>query len=209
MNFWVISIISIFTVFSAPSRSTSFEGKVGFLQVTPYDTTKIDLYVKGNEVRVDIYNTSNDLIRSTLVNLTSKEVVFLSAKQRAYLYPPDPTPYNASMVINKSLNHKIIDGVNCFQWRVKQSSTRDEGAFWVAPINMDFFEKLLSIYDPTESNLRSFLKIPEHSGFFPMLYEERTFLRIEKVKISVQEIKPSNLENKLFTIPSGYTQIRS
>ncbi|HUX53653.1 MAG TPA: DUF4412 domain-containing protein [Williamwhitmania sp.] len=209
MNFWITSIISIFTILSAPSRSTPFEGKVGIIQVTPYDTTKINLYVKGNEVRVDMYDTNNDLIRSTLVNLTSREVILLSQKQHAFLIPQSLPPYNATVVINKSQNHKIIEGLNCYQWRVKQSSNRDESAFWVAEIKMDFFAKLLSIYDPTETNLRAFFKIPEHAGFFPMVYEERTFLRAEKVTITVKEIKSAKLEGRLFEIPNSYTQVRS
>lgn len=210
MNFWLATFISIFTILSTPTHTPSpFEGKVGMLEVTPYDTTRINLYIKGDKVRVDIFNSKNDLLRSTLVNLKNKEVVLLSQKQHAYLIPQSLPLYNAAVVINKSQNHKIIEGVNCYQWRVKQSSNRDESAFWVAEIKMDFFAKLLSIYDPTETNLRAFFKIPEHAGFFPMVYEERTFLRAEKVTITVKEIKSAKLEGRLFEIPNSYTQVRS
>ena len=210
MNFWVASFISIFTLFSAPKPSTSgFEGKVSLLEVTPYDTTKINLYVRGDDVRIEIFDGDNELLRSTLVDLKSREVILVSQKEHAYLIPSSQRPYAANLTINKSENNKMVDGIKCYQWRVKQSSNRDESAFWVAQIRMDFFDKLLSIYDPTESNIRAFLKIPEHSGYFPLVYEERTFLRQEKVRIMVKEIKQTKLEKNLFEIPGSYTQIRS
>jgi hypothetical protein len=210
MNFCIASFISIFTIFTTPNlTSPYFEGKISLLKVTPYDTTRINLYIKGDEVRVDIFDCENKLLHSTLVDLKSKEVIMLSQKQHAFFIPATPTPCHAELVVNKSQNHKVIDGINCYQWRVKQSSNRDESAYWVAKIKMDFFAKLLSLYDPTESNIKAFLKIPDHAGFFPLVYEERTFLRQEKVRITVKEIIHTKIESKLFEVPCSYTQVRS
>ena len=82
MNFCIASFISIFTIFTTPNlTSPYFEGKISLLKVTPYDTTRINLYIKGDEVRVDIFDCENKLLHSTLVDLKSKEVIMLSQKQ--------------------------------------------------------------------------------------------------------------------------------
>lgn len=208
MGSWIIGIFSILTIFLSTSSSNEFEGRIAIWEETPYDTTQLDIYVKGNHVRVDIRAKEGGVDRTTIVDLNKSEVILISPNQKAYLYPQKIGPFNAKVAINKSENKKIINGQECIQWRVKESTTRDESAFWVTPMKMSFFEKLLAIYDPTESNLRAFLMIPARQGYFPMLYEERTFLRFEKKKIRVKEINHITLSNDIFSIPKHYTLIR-
>ncbi len=208
MGSWIIGIFSVLTIFLSASSSNEFEGKISLWEETPYDTTQLDIYVKGNHVRVDIKTKDGGVDRSTIVDLNKSQVVLISPIQKAYLYPEKIEPFKAKVAINKSENKKIINGQECIQWRVKESTTRDESAFWVTQMKMPFFEKLLAIYDPTESNLRAFLMIPARQGFFPLLYEERTFLRYEKKKIRVKEINRTPLSGNLFAIPKHYTLIR-
>lgn len=208
MGGWIITFISILTIILTPSSNSEFEGRVALWEITPYDTTQLDIFVKGNQIRVDIRNKDGVIDRSSLIDLSKKQVILISLDQKAYLYPDKIRPFNAKVDINKSDNKKVIQGKTCVQWRVKESTTRDESAFWVTPMKMSFFEKLLAIYDPTESNLRAFLMIPARQGYFPMLYEERTFLRFEKKKIRVKEINRKTLSSDIFSIPKHYTLIR-
>ena len=208
MGSWIVAFISILTIILAPAGNSEFEGRIALLQETPYDTTQLNIFVKGNEVRIDILDKKGVLDRSSLINLSKNQVILISPNQRAYLYPDKSAPFKAKLAINKSENKKVISGQPCVQWRVKESTSRDESAFWVTPMRMAFFDKLLAIYDPTESNLRAFLQIPARQGYFPMLYEERTFLRFDKKKIRVVEIDRIPLSDKLFDIPKNYSLVR-
>ena len=208
MSTWVITFLSFLLVLFAPSSNSEFEGRISLQEETPYDTTLLDVFVKGNKVRVDIRREKGIVDRSSIVNLSNNEVILVSPEQHAYLYTEKLAPFNAKVAVNKSENKKIINGCPCVQWRVKESTTRDESAFWVTQMKMPFFDKLLAIYDPTESNFRAFLKIPARQGYFPMLYEERTFLRFEKKKIRVKDIERTPLSNSLFDIPKHYTLLR-
>lgn len=208
MGTWIVAFLSFLTVILSPSSKSEFEGRISLIQETPYDTTRFDIFVKGNAVRVDIRDKEGILGRSSIVNLSKNQVILISPDQKAYLYTEKLGPFNGRVSINKSENKKTINGQPCVQWRVKESATRDESAFWVTPMKMEFFDKLLAIYDPTESNLRAFLKIPARFGYFPMLYEERTFLRFDKKKIRVTSIAPAPLSDKLFDVPKNYTLLR-
>ena len=208
MGSWIICIFSLLTIFLSTSFNNEFEGRLTLWEETPYDTTQLDIYVKDNHVRVDVKTKEGGIERSTMVDLNKSQVILISPIHKVYLYPEKTEPFSSKVAVNKSENKKMINGQECIQWRVKESTTRDESAFWVTPMKMPFFEKLLAIYDPTESNLRAFLMIPARQGYFPMLYEERTFLRFEKKKIRVKEIKRAKISNDIFSIPEHYTLIR-
>jgi hypothetical protein len=110
-------------------------------------------------------------------------------------------------VVQKTENSKQINGQTCYQWRVKDPERNTEIAYWVFEENLDFFATLLQLLNRTEYSLAVFREIPGSIGFFPMLTEERTLLRKEKLKIALVDINEKELNSGIFKIPSGYKAV--
>ncbi len=193
------------------SFSLSFEGNISFIRESVYDTTYIVIMVKGELVRVDEFDQNRKLLSSQLVNLTNEQVVALSHEKKLYTHIPVAPHKNSStqpLNINKTGNYKEINGYVCYQWRVKDVKRNTEVAYWVAQERFGFFETLLKLLNRTEHSLRIFSSIPENEGYFPLLTEERTLLRKDKLRIAVVDISEKNLNHSLFEIPQGYKSVR-
>jgi hypothetical protein len=113
-----------------------------------------------------------------------------------------------NLQVRKTGNHKDINGVTCYQWRVKDLQRNTEIAYWVMEERFDFFESLLQLLNRTEYSFALFKDIPGSQGYFPMLTEERTLLRKDKLRIAVVDISEKNLSKNLFEIPSDYKSVR-
>ena len=204
----LISFVFI-TSFSSSllAKLRSFEGNINFVRETVFDTTHIAMMVKDNMVRVDEFDSNRKLISCQIINLKEEEVIALSSDKKLYAQVP-VTPRIAngtnSIEISKTANHKQINGYTCYQWRVKDVKRNTEIAYWVFEERFDFFESLIQLLNRTEYSLTAFIDIPEKGGFFPMLTEERTLLRKDKLRIAVVDICEKSLQQSLFEIPSDY-----
>lgn len=167
--------------------------------------------VKGSLARVDEVDKDNRLVSRRLIDLEKNTVVALSPQQKLYTnlqVSNLPKVNRAGVEVRKTENYKEINGYKCYQWRVKDVQRNTEVAFWVANESFEFFEQVIQLLNRTEQSLTLYQVIPENDGFFPMLTEERTLLRKEKLKISVVDISRTNLSAKLFEIPEGYQSLR-
>jgi len=79
-----------------------------------------------------------------------------------------------------------------------------EVAYWMYESEFDFFAKLLHLLRRTEYSLSVLSAIPDAEGYLPMLAEERTLLRKEKLKVRIVSIEQNSQSNRLFTIPSHF-----
>ena len=212
ISFRIISLIFIpLLLISIEAKPRSFEGNISFLRETVFDTTFIKIYVKNGLVRVDEYNSSQTIISSQIVNLKSEEVVALSHDQKRYARVPVAARLvngKDNLDIRKTNNHKKINGVTCYQWRVRDVKRNTEVAYWVFEERFDFLESLLQLLNRTEYSFSAFSAIPDRDGFFPMLTEERTLLRKNKMRIAVVEINERHMDSSLFTVPHNYTSVR-
>jgi hypothetical protein len=205
------SIILLFFSHSVSSNSKEFEGNISFVRESVFDTTRINILVKGNYIRVDEYNNQNVLLSSHLINLPEEKVIAISHEQKLYTNVPVVSKretHTSNLSIRKTENHKEINGHICYQWRVKDIQRNTEIAYWVAEERFSFFETLLRLLNRTEHSLKVFCEIPNSEGFFPFLTEERTLLRKDKLRIGVVEINEKNLNPALFQIPEGYKAVR-
>jgi hypothetical protein len=163
--------------------------------------------VKGHMVKVDEVDQRKNILSSQLINLKDEQVFAMSKDQKLFVQVP-VSPRSASatnnLEINKTANYKEINGYNCYQWRVKDKGRNTEIAYWVFEEQFYFFEMLLQLVNRTEYSLSVFNDIPNNEGFFPMLTEERTLLRQDKLRIAVVEIKEEKLNSSIFEIPKGY-----
>lgn len=187
-----------------------FEGSINFIQKTFNDTTFYVYYVKGRKVRIDIKessNKSNSIENYLLFDLDNKSVIAISPNRKLFI-PLQTKQFKKAddkkFVIVKSNNKKVINGYQCYQWRVKNTEQNTEITYWVASENFTFFEDLLKLWNRTEKLAVFYLQIPEIYGYFPMESIERTLLRDEKMKLLVTGIKKNKVDINLFKIPTDY-----
>ncbi len=223
---WFFSILfftGVFSVFGQPNsklqgdqarntngKSKQFEGKIKFVQETIEDTLYYTYYVKDEMVRLDVLEDCKGCSSSDnymLFNLTNNSITAIKPSRKMFISVP-PKPYvdnkDQNFQIIKSNNNKKIQGYKCYQWRVKNKEQNTEVSFWVAQDNFTFFEDFLRLWNRSEKHAVYFLQIPETTGYFPMLSEERTTLREQKMTLRVIEITKQDLDPTIFTVPKDY-----
>jgi hypothetical protein len=209
-------IIPFFLFFFAESYAgegtPAFEGRINFVKESVFDTTYITIMVKGKMARVEEHDQNNRIISTRLVDLDGNTVTAVSPDKKLYTsisVSDSPKVKREGVEVIKTGNHKEINGYTCYQWRVRDPQHNTEVAYWVVSERFDFFQKLLPLINRTEHSLSLYQIIPENDGFFPILTEERTLLRKDKLKISVLEIVEANLNPTIFEIPQGYQPLRN
>jgi hypothetical protein len=192
------------------SKTKQFEGKIRFVQETMDDTLFYTYYVKDGMVRVDAmeeYKNGSSADNYMLFNLQNSTITAVKISRKMYINVP-PKPYvdnkDQNYQIIKSNNNKKIKGYKCYQWRVKNKAQNTEVSYWVAQDNFLFFEDFLRLWNRSEKHAVYFLQIPETIGYFPMLSEERTTLREQKMTLRVTEISKQELDPSIFNIPAEY-----
>lgn len=185
----------------------SFEGSITMVKESFYDTTFFTYYVSDGRIRIEERNSKKDLQTVYLVNIDKKEVFVIDPLKKMYtklkkLNNSENAEEHFS--IKKTDNYKLIKGVKCFQWRVKNSDKNSEISYWVTQNNFDFFEKMVKVLNQTDRSWEFFNRIPNSQGYFPMLYVERNLLRDEKMRTAVLSIEERTIDTSVFNIPKGF-----
>ncbi|PKP22046.1 MAG: hypothetical protein CVU05_05580 [Bacteroidetes bacterium HGW-Bacteroidetes-21] len=192
------------------TKSKSFEGLIKFIQITPEDTLYYTYYIKDRMVRMDAFESKNfnEQAESYMLFYLDQKMIYAfkpSRKMFVNVPPKSFIPTNDdNFRIIKSNNSKKINGYRCYQWRVRNKNQNTEVSYWVANDNFDFFDDFLKLWNRSEKHAAYFLKVPENKGFFPLVSEERTTLREEKMTLKVVEIKKQTLNRTLFEIPADF-----
>ena len=153
-------------------------------------------------------------MQSLIIDLEGKKITALSPSQKLFTtiqkFNTVPNSQKDYTVV-KSENFKNIDGQKCYLWRVRNLNLNLEISFWVFESDFSFFNEVIGLLSCTEDYSRfclNFNQIPNTQGFFPMLMVEKTLLRDEKMKISVQHIDRKKVDGRLFRIPNEYKCLR-
>lgn len=193
-----------------PSKNKKFEGVINFVQEFVEDTLSYTYYIKNRIVRLDAQNNCKNCKNKDsymLFDLDKNTITAIDPIRKMYMNVP-PKPYTQSddknFQIIKTNNSKKIQGYKCYQWRVRNKAQNTEVSYWVANDNFLFFEDFLKLWNRSEKHAQYYLKIPETSGFFPMISEERTTLREQKMALRVTQITKQPLDPSLFAIPKEY-----
>mgnify|MGYP006292163777 CR=1 FL=1 len=198
--------------FSVYSSSNTFEGYISFVKETHYDTIHITFHVKDEKVRIDQHFNDGTILNSLLIDIPKEEVVAVDPVKKMYRVlnlSEETRKISANrFVIKKTGNHKMIEGKECYQWRVKDKTTNSEIAYWVTQNNLDFMNDVIQLISKTDRIYKFFSLIPGTDGFFPVLSVERTLLRKERQRIMVQSINHQDVKDHLFTIPSSYVAVK-
>jgi hypothetical protein len=187
--------------------ASGFEGKITIIKESCFDTTYFTYYVSANKIRIDEYNSSKLLINSYLINTINEEVFAVNTDMKLYtkLQKRSCTESsNDDYTINKTTNYKEINGVKCYQWRVKNREKNTEIAYWVNKNDFTFFDKMVKILNNTNCSWEFYNHIPKSTGCLPMLSVERNLVRDEKNRTQVLQISRKPIESSVFIIPSDY-----
>ncbi len=208
----IFLLLTGFLLFSPVLKAETFEGFIKFNQYTSYDTTLLRYSVRNNKIRINKYDNEGRLIECLLVDTDKKRVIALNPQKKLYrpleLKEIKTTEKAENYDIIRSGNHKKINGVKCYQWRVRNRKNNTEIAYWVAEKKFGFFNDLIELLERTNKIYEFFSEIPGKKGMFPLLSIERTLLRKERQRLAVTEITSKTMDESLFEIPDDYQMIR-
>lgn len=210
----MINFLLSFFLLLLPTNSDiePFEGSIKIVQKSCYETSYFTYFVKSENVRIDKFDDNQTLTQSLIINLKEKQIHILSPDKKLYSkidINRIANTNNNNYSILKTENSKMIDNINCYQWRVKNLEYNTEVSYWVCQNNFYFFEDLVKLLNNIDSSYEYFEKIPESQGFFPLLTVERTLLRKEKNRLFVTQINKKIIEKTIFEIPADYTLVRN
>lgn len=195
---------------STLNATDAFEGSIYFIQETKGDTLYYTYHIKNNLVRLDIHEGCKNCSipdNYMVFDISKGTIIAVKPSRKMYITVP-PKPYVASTdeqyQIIKTKNNKKIQGYKCYQWRVRNKAQNTEIAYWVAEDHFYFFDEFLKLWNRSEKHAVYFLQISDSDGFFPMLSEERTTLREQKMTLKVLRIEKKPLEMSLFQLPKDY-----
>ncbi len=204
-------IISIHNLYAS-----DFEGNITFVKETLYDTTYFSISVKENLVRIDEKNSKHQILQSLIVDIVTKNITALSPTLKLYTTIEKRINYSRvrkeDFVCVKTENYKYINGYKCFQWRMRNQGLNCEISYWVYEGNLNFLNEVYQLLGKTEDYAKYCLyydQIPQTKGYFPVLIIERTLLRDEKLRVSLQNINSKKVDAQIFNVPKEYKYLRS
>jgi len=203
--FLFTNIIIIFCFEFAYSQQ--FEGKMSFDKFTTSDTVKTIYYIKGNLYRIDFLGKNDKIEKYKIINIETGDIKTVSPSKKLYKHEYfDKNLYKQSSncEIIKTQNCKVVYGVKCNQWIVKNKTENSCITYWVVKKKYFQFADLGSIIYKTAKIPNYYFQIEGNSDFFPLEIVERSFLREFKVSIHIQEIVSMKLDDKLFVVPADY-----
>jgi len=207
----LFGIICLLSSIAVHGKNDSFEGHIAFLKKTHFDTVKINYYIKGNKVRINQYTKDDILLHSLLLDLKQEKVIAIDPERKMYrvLNLKEKNYQNNKLryQIKKTGNHRIVNGENCYQWRVRDTETKSEVAYWVIRNNFNFMDDVIRLLSKTDKVYLFFSQIQGTNGFFPMLTVERNLLRKERQRIMVQNIDRKKMNESIFQVPSDFVEV--
>lgn len=203
-------LVIILLATTAYSKVGGFEGKVNIVREGVYDTIQVEVYIKGDLIRVNEFSKGGKLIRSYFANVAKGSTYLVSFSNRMYSQVKfDNSPMRSNMEIIKSENYIDIDGNRCYQWRVKNIATQTETTYWVSETKYDFIPKLFSALANTGSAIEELVNLPKPEGILPLMVIDRTRFRKLRSSIKVLSITPMQVSQTMFVIPVGFNELIS
>ncbi|MCX7986783.1 MAG: DUF4412 domain-containing protein [Bacteroidales bacterium] len=200
-------ILWVIVTLSTRLWASGFEGSITWIKQSPYDTTFYTYYISNDRIRIEEKDNKKNIRHVYLININKEEVFIIDPAKKMYTKLKKSTSRSKDanhFIVKKTNNYKIIKGVKCYQWRVKNVHRNCEITYWVAQKNFDFFDKMVKVLNNTDKGWEYFNSIPHSSGYFPMLYEERTLLRDKRMQTSVIKIEQHRIDSSIFQIPKDY-----
>ena len=190
-------------------NAQSFEGIVEFRMETSKDTTTNMYYVKDNTVKLDqIGRRSGKVEGSFIFNLTSNEIKFVNPIRKVWgEHKSDlPAEIKGTCVVVKGTNTKVIQGLKCTEYIVKNQDENTQVTYWITGSKYDFFIPLIKLWNRKDKQSVYFNQIKDlPKGSMPLLSEEKQISDSKLVsKLEVSKITKSTVDEAKLTIPTDY-----
>lgn len=203
----LICLAVVMTVGLGFAQAQSFEGSISFKKSVGPITANYTYHVKGDKVRIEEIDEDGNVQGIMLVNTTENQVLALSPERKMYIQVPNKRPSRKTEIkIEETDNEKNIMGFDCSEWRVVSEEDNREVSYWLADQEFDFFVPMLKTLNRKDKLAVFFLKLPNQNGAFPMLGVETQDDGTELTKLEVIDVNKSPMEDKIFSIPDGYSK---
>lgn len=208
----ILIIFSFFLIHSSYAQSR-FEGTLTYVIHTEQGQTQTMNYsMKGNKVRMDmnipgvpvtmqpaiIFDNDTHMMYTVITQLKSyMEIPMDSLANKSNKYNEDEKPVKTGQT-------KMIAGVKCVEWKVKNDD--EETTLWNAPNFGNFiFGKDNGFFGsgPTPDWAKEMTK----NGFFPFQIISKDANGNVVMTMEVTHVDRKNLEASLFKVPSGYNKM--
>ena len=194
------------------ASAQSFEGVIEFKKQTTTDTVNYIYYVKGDKVRLDeIGSKSKKVEGSFIIDLKTNTMLSLSHERKLYIEQAagTPAPVNGKPEIKKTGNTKMIQGIKCNEYTVKNAEEKVQVTYWMACNSYDFFFKLLKVLNRKDKSAVYVQQLTGVDGCFPFLSSQVNLeTNKEEVKMEVTKVEKKTVEPAKFEVPKDYQKFQ-
>jgi hypothetical protein len=202
-----LQTLTLLLLFLQTSLLLAFEGELTITQIKYRDTTYYKYYVKNNLIRIDEFNTKNEITGTLLFDLDKQKAYAINHLRKLYIdYQPNTLSRDYSMsIVRKTNENKKINGFSCDKWTVTNPSLDTKAVFWVTNGKYDFYLQLLLLWQKKDRLSQFYLQIPASKGYIPILAEEYyTKNNKLKSKLEITAINNKKIDDSVFAIPDEY-----
>lgn len=214
----LLSLSILFLSYSVSFAQSKFEGKIKFKITHDDDEMFLDYFIKGNSLRMEMGEEANAVMirnkgKSTILMPEEKMYMNLDNSILTKLPGMSKSAENNNennredFDINKYKTGKIksILGYDCMQWIFKDEEEDDEVEAWVT----DQLGNFIFLQSPMGGGFSpEWSSSVKNNGFFPLLVITRDEDGEENSRFEATEINKEKLNNKLFSPPSNYSEMK-
>lgn len=194
------------------ASAQSFEGVIEFKKQTSTDTVNYIYYVKGDKVRLDeIGSKSKKVEGSFIIDLKTNSMVSLSHERKLYIEQASGTPaiVAGKPEVTKTKNVKIILGVKCNEYVVKNADEKVQVTYWMGAGKFDFFFKLLKVLNRKDKSALYVQQLTGVDGMFPFLSSQVNLeTGKEEIKMEAAKIEKKTVDANMFAMPKDYQKFQ-
>lgn len=190
----------------------SFSGSIEFTYATQKDTTTNVYHVKDNMVKLDQYSRgqTRTIEGSYLFDLNAGEVKFLNSKRKLWGRQENRTPQNirGNCVVSKGTATKMIAGIKCREYTVKNTDENTSITYWIAEDRYSFFIPLITLWNRPDKQSKYFAQLSDlKPGSMPLMSEEKALDTGKTLtRLEVQKITKTVPSEDIFMIPKDYSK---
>ena len=204
-----VSLVAVMVAFAYSASAQAFEGVIEFKKQSATDTTNYVYYVKDNQVRIDEIGAKSHKIEGTfLVDMEAKTMKSLNHDRKLYMdqtNPPAPV-VTGNCEVTKTKNVKNLQGYQCTEWTVKNTTENTQISYWVADGKFPFFDKLLRQLNRKDKFSTYYVKMTDVKNAFTMLATQSDMSGKETGRLEVTKITKKTVDPTMFDIPKGYNK---
>ncbi|MCE3228803.1 MAG: hypothetical protein K0S32_3354 [Bacteroidetes bacterium] len=188
-----------------------FNGSIDFKYSNSKDTTNNTYYVKDKMVKLDQFSRKTGNIEGSFIfDMNTNTIKWINPKRKVWGEQKSETPaiIKGKCEVTKGTNTKMVQGVKCNEYIVKNTEENTVITYWIAQDKFNFFVPIVKLWNRKDKQSVYFSQItglPE--GSMPLLSEEKqlsdgkALTRLEVVKINKTIPDEANLK-----VPSDYNK---